>query len=126
MPHQCVKCGHLYGEAGNEVVKGCVCGNRMFFFIRKEKMPGLSPQLENLSDEQKTQIEEDVLEILGEGYREDLPVILDLETIHVTEPGKYEIDLVNLFKKKNPLIVKLDEGRYVIDIAETFRKFTEK
>ncbi len=126
MPHQCVKCGHLYGEAGSEVIKGCSCGNRMFFFIRKEKMPGLYPQLQTLTPEQKEQIEDDVLEIFGEERLEQEPILLDFEAIHIPEEGKYHIDLVNLFKKNHPLVVRVEDGKYLIDLPETFKKLSEK
>ncbi|HLD04127.1 MAG TPA: Zn-ribbon containing protein [Candidatus Nanoarchaeia archaeon] len=126
MPHQCVKCGHLYGEAGSEVVKGCSCGNRIFFFIRKEKMPGLYPELQVLSQEQKAQIEEDVLEIMGEEQINQEPVLLDFEVIHAIEPGKFHIDLVNLFKKNHPFIIKVEDGKYLIDLQETFDKLSRK
>lgn len=51
----------------------------------------------------------------------DNPVILDMESIRVLQPGKYELDLVHLFKK-DPLIIKLDEGKYMIDLPQAFKK----
>jgi predicted nucleic acid-binding Zn-ribbon protein len=59
------------------------------------------------------------MELIGE---EDLdkPVILDIESIRVLKPGQYEIDLVDLFKGK-PVIYKLEEGKYIIDLASTFQ-----
>ena len=52
---------------------------------------------------------------------EDIPVILDLESIKVIRPGKFELDVVNLFDKKRPLIYKLEEGKYIIDLASTLK-----
>jgi len=48
--------------------------------------------------------------------------VLDIESVRVLKPGKFEIDLVHLFNKKNPLVYKLEEGKYIIDIAETFKR----
>ena len=45
---------------------------------------------------------------------ETQPVILDLESIRVIKPGKYEIDLVSLINRK-PIVFKIDEGKYLID-----------
>ena len=42
------------------------------------------------------------------------------EQIIGKEPGKYELDLVDIFKGK-PLVYKLDEGKYIIDVASTFQ-----
>ena len=56
-------------------------------------------------------------------------VMLDKNAVYlsgnVLRPGKYELDLVHLFKNE-PLIFKLDEGKYMVDLIETFKKFTKK
>ena len=52
---------------------------------------------------------------------EEVPVILDLESVKVLGPGKFEIDVVNLFSKERPLIYKLEEGKYIIDLASTLK-----
>lgn len=78
--------------------------------------------LTNLSEDDKKNIEKDIGEILHiKDEDKDKPVILDLETIRVLEPGKYELDLVHLFKK-DPLIIKLEEGKYIIDLPQAFKK----
>jgi len=71
--------------------------------------------------EDKKQIEKDVREMAG--ISEDTaPVILDLESIRVMGEGKFQLDIVNLFNKKRPLIYKLEEGKYIIDLASTLQK----
>ncbi len=120
--HQCVKCNTFYPDASNEILKGCAkCGGRFFFFIRKEHLERKQGIAEQLSPEDKTKIEEDVKEIMGETYKEDTPVILDLASVNILKPGKFELDLVRLFKG-DPLVYKLDEGKYIIDVAATFQK----
>jgi len=69
----------------------------------------------------KEKMESDVRDIIGISEKEDIPVILDLESIRVLGPGKFEIDVVNLFNKKRPLIYKLEEGKYIIDLASTLK-----
>ena len=59
---------------------------------------------------------------MGREEEEEAPVVLDIESVRVLKPGKFEIDLVHLFNKKNPLVYKLEEGKYIIDIAETFKR----
>ena len=88
--------------------------------LRKEKLEAARKVLPTeLPTEQKKQIEQDVLNLVG--YKEDTPVVLDFESVRVIEPGKYELDLVQLFKGA-PLIFKLEEGKYVIDIVESFER----
>jgi predicted nucleic acid-binding Zn-ribbon protein len=128
MPHQCVRCSTFYDDGAPELLKGCECGGRLFFYIKKEKLEAsrkIAEQVSNLSAEDKEQIEQDVFELVGAEPTQDEPVILDLESIRVVGPGKYELDLVNLFKGE-PLIFKLDEGKYMIDVAQTFNKLRKK
>ncbi|MBS3171127.1 hypothetical protein J4449_00795 [Candidatus Woesearchaeota archaeon] len=125
--HQCVKCNTFYEDGSATLLKGCEkCGGKFFFFINKKAIEKAKQITQDLTIEQKKEIEEDVLEILGE-RDDDLPVVLDLETINILEPGKYELDLVDIFKGK-PLIYRLEEGKYIIDIASSFlaKNFDEK
>lgn len=75
--------------------------------------------MEELDRADKDQIEKDIRELTGLDKTPDEPVILDLESVRVLKPGKFEIDIVNLFSKHRPLIYKLEEGKYVIDLAST-------
>jgi predicted nucleic acid-binding Zn-ribbon protein len=121
MPHQCVRCDTLYDDGAQEILKGCPCGGKLFFYIKKEKLEQAREEEKiHLSVEQKDQIEKDVYDMTGIDDR-DRPVVLDLESIRVLKPGKFELDLVRLFKGE-PLIFKLASGKYIIDVAETFRQ----
>ncbi len=62
-----------------------------------------------------------MLDIIGDQFDTEKPIVLDIETIKILKPGKYEIDLVSLFKKQ-PLVYKLEEGKYVVDLIESFKK----
>ena len=125
MPHQCVRCNAFYEDGSAEILKGCTCGARLFFYIKKKDIEYGKELLTNLTEEDKTNIEKDVAEVLSIREGEpDTPVVLDLESIRVVKPGKFEIDLVHLFKK-DPLIIKLEEGKYMIDLPQAFKKAKE-
>jgi predicted nucleic acid-binding Zn-ribbon protein len=123
MPHQCTKCGKVYPDASNELLVGCICGSKFFYYIRQEKFEQLQNEkdqiLEELNKADKEQIEKDIRELTGLDKKPDEPVILDLESVRVISPGKFEIDIVNLFSKNRPLIYKLEEGKYIIDLTST-------
>jgi len=102
--HQCVHCGAVYPDAAEEVLKGCSCGSHFFYYIKE--IP--SSEITGLEDEPEK------------------PVILDLESVKVIKPGKFEIDIVNLFNKKRPLIYKLEEGKYIIDLAASLSKVRQE
>ncbi|MBU2638127.1 MAG: Zn-ribbon domain-containing protein [Nanoarchaeota archaeon] len=119
MPHQCVKCGKLYEDGSQELLTGCsACSGNFFFYVKKANLEKAKEITENLTLEEKEQMEKDVLDLVGEDLKEDQPVILDLESIRVVKPGKYELDLVDLFNGK-PLVYKLADGKYMIDIVST-------
>ncbi len=122
MPHQCVRCGSLYDDGSEQILKGCTCGAKLFFFVKKESLKKAESIVKKLTPEEKRQIETDVLELVEEERtKEEQPIILDFESINVVEPGKFELDLVHLFKK-DPLVFKVGEGKYVIDLASAFSK----
>lgn len=123
MPHQCVKCNTLYKDGASEIINGCKCGGKLFFFIKREKLDNMKEMAEQLSKEEKQQIEEDIFDIMG--VEKEQPVVLDLESIRILQPGKYEIDLVHLLKK-DPLIYRIGEGKYIIDLIHSFRNILEK
>jgi len=122
MPHQCVRCNKFYPDGAAEILKGCTCGARLFFYIKKKHIEEGKELISNLTEEDKKQIEEDITEIVNVKTEDpERPIVLDIEAIRVLKPGKYEIDLVHLFKN-DPLIIKLDEGKYVIDLPQAFKR----
>ena len=125
--HQCVHCGRILPMANKELLEGCEeCGNRFFFYIKEEQMKRLKETpLPEIPQEEKKQIEKDVREITGL-IDEDTPVILDLESVRAVGPGKFEIDVVNLFNRDRPIIYKLGEGKYIIDLFASFKNLKDK
>ncbi len=118
MPHQCVRCNTVYTDGSNEILKGCSqCHGKFFFFVKKEALDKAQELTSNLSKEDKDRIEKDVMDILG--IDDEKPIILDLASVNITGPGKFELDLVRLFKGE-PMVYRLEEGKYFIDIAQTF------
>jgi len=119
MPHQCVHCGKIVKVGSREILEGCNnCKGKFFFYIREEQVAQINASKEILIPEfdtvDKKQIESDVRAIL-DIEDESKPVILDLESIRVLKPGQFEIDIVSLMNRK-PIIFKLQEGKYLIDI----------
>ncbi len=125
MPHQCVRCGIFYSDGAEEILNGCQCGAKIFFYIKKSKLQKAKKIAEVLTTEQKEEIERSIEEIAGISTNSD-PVVLDFEAINVLEPGKFEIDLVNLFNKEKPVVYKLGDGKYMIDLPESFKREKEK
>lgn len=119
MPHQCVHCSKIIEAGSKEILEGCnSCNGKFFFYIRDEQVEEIKksqeipiPEFQTID---KKRVEEDVRSIL-KIEDENKPVILDLESIRVMGPGKFEIDIVSLINRK-PIVFKLQEGKYLIDI----------
>jgi len=119
MSHQCVHCGRIIPSGSNEILRGCSsCGSHFFVYIKEEDLKNELEELplRNTTSQEKRKIEKEIREISGI-TEEDKPVILNLESIRALEEGKFEIDLVHLLNKNRPLIYKIEEGKYFIDIA---------
>ena len=101
------------------MLKGCSCGSKFFFFVSKEKIEKMKTLTVNITENERKQIEHDVKDMIGE-ILDDNTVILDLENVRILKPGQYEISIIDIFKGK-PLVYKLEEGKYVIDLASTFK-----
>jgi predicted nucleic acid-binding Zn-ribbon protein len=130
MPNQCVHCSEKYNDGAEEILKGCSkCGSRFFFYVSQEKYEKLKNSqneiVDNLSVFEKKQIEQDVREIAGI-EDEDAPVVLDFESVKILKPGKYVLDIVNLFNSDRPLVYKLEEGKYIIDLAAQINSLKRK
>ena len=121
MPHQCVKCSRIISAGSKELLEGCAsCSGHFFFYIKDGQLKEMKENRIEIPEKERETIEKDIREIAGI-TEEDTPVILDLESVRVTGSGKFEIDIVNLFSKKRPLIYKLEEGKYIIDLASTLK-----
>lgn len=119
MSYRCVHCSRIYPDGAKEILEGCQCKSKFFFYIKEEKLKEIlenkSDEL-NLSAEEKNQMEEDVREIAGV-KDEDTPVFLDFESVKVIKPGKYLLDLQKLFTMDKPRVYKLEDGKYIVDLS---------
>lgn len=121
MPNQCVKCSKTIEIGSREIIEGCAkCHSKFFFYIREEQLEKLKQKVIEIPEKEKKQIEKDIRDIAGI-KDEEAPVILDFESVRVTGEGKFELDLSKLFDKKRPLVYKIDEGRYMIDLASAMK-----
>ena len=127
MPHQCVRCNNFYEDGSAEILKGCSCGGKLFFYIKKSKLEEAKKVASSVSltMNEKEQIEKDVFDLVGSDLEREQTVILDLEAIRVNKPGQYELDLVHIFKGE-PLVFKLEEGKYMIDVVQSFKNLRSK
>ena len=99
MPHQCTHCGKLYPDAAEELLNGCDCGGKFFYYIRQQKADEIErgehneikQAISELDKADKVQIEKDIRDITGLKEEPDKPVILDLESVRVIKPSRTSV-----------------------------------
>ncbi|MCK5039955.1 MAG: hypothetical protein KAR87_03235 [Candidatus Aenigmarchaeota archaeon] len=120
MSNKCVKCGKLHPDDAKYLINGCdVCGAKFFFYVNENDEKKAEKLSANLTKKQITEMERDVRAII-KNKKNDI-LVLSIEAVRVLSPGKYELDLINLFNQK-PLVIKIGEGKYRIDMTEIPRK----
>lgn len=120
MPHQCVRCSSRIQDGSKQLLEGCEkCGSKFFFYIKGKE---LNTELikENLSDNEITEMETDVRQLLNE-KDPNKSIILDLETIKTLGPGKFTID-VSALMRGAPIVINISDGKYYIDLASAFKE----
>jgi predicted nucleic acid-binding Zn-ribbon protein len=112
----------MYPAGSRELLEGCKeCGGHFFFYIKEEQLKKLENNPVQIPAEEIKKVEKDIRELAGV-TEEATPVILDIESVRAAGDGKYEIDIVNIFNKKRPLIYRVEEGKYIIDLSSTLSK----
>ena len=121
MSHQCVRCSNIIPQGSRELLEGCrECHGKFFFYIKDDQIDEINKKIIEIPAEQKKSIEKDIREMAGI-TDDEAPVILDIESIRVIGEGKFELDIVKLFRRDQPLIYKLEEGKYIIDLSSTLK-----
>lgn len=70
MPHQCLKCGHIFEEGSSQLLKGCpACGGNRFFFT---KQPLNEVERDVLSKEIGTDLTTRIMELAIEKNKDTL------------------------------------------------------
>ncbi|NPA38330.1 MAG: hypothetical protein GXN99_00880 [Candidatus Nanohaloarchaeota archaeon] len=114
--HKCLKCGAVYEDEAEELLKGCSkCGSKYFLYFKNRKA---LERYEELSKEEIKEIEKDVEEIIkSQDFKKDKTISFDIESIVVEKPGKYRINIEKIFKEK-AIVVKVADGKYFIDLSK--------
>ena len=114
MKHKCVKCGTIYATDSEEILTGCKCGSRLFYFVKDKSNKKNADNREQI----------DYFYELENGTE---ITIFDIESVNILSKGKYEININALMKeKKNNLIYKYGDGKYSVDITSEKKKRGDK
>lgn len=101
MPHRCTRCGTVYEDGSEEILKGCKCGNRYFLYSKK------------ITDQEAEELKtKNHVREVGEDEK-------GIWNIKVKD-GMYELDVDSLMKQE-PIIVVGEEGRYILSLSSAFK-----
>jgi len=104
-------------------MNGCICGARVFLFLRQTEGRTEEETIEKLKGQE---LEESDLEWLDKRLGKELEesdktIHLDVENLLRLGKGKYRLDIASLMKG-DPLVIKVRNGVYYIDIPYSMRK----
>ena len=148
MPHICTRCNSVF-DSGEDILKGCPkCGWKKFMFVKKVPAKGderkdqiitramgvrvppreakksppedsIRPEMHSAAPSEKERLPHShppaSIEIQSK------PEGKALESIKITAPGTYELNLPSLFER-DELIMAVKEGTYFIDLSSAFKK----
>lgn len=116
MPHRCLRCGKVYGDNDNSILKGCECGSVFFMYYKTPEDTKYLAEMEKELKTKETTLEKELTEKMK--TKEEFSI----ETVRSPAEGVYEINIEALMKKK-PLII-LEKGRaYIIHLPSVFDRF---
>ena len=126
MPNKCTVCGKIHPDDAKYLMEGCdKCGSKFFFYVRKDRLKQAEEDIKQLSRREIREIEDDIRYIVPEDVKKDETVILDVEAIRVIKPGKYQIDVTNLFTQR-PIVIRVGPGKYEIDLSTMMTKLKKR
>jgi predicted nucleic acid-binding Zn-ribbon protein len=115
----CTRCRNVFDE-GADILKGCpVCGWKKFMFVKANPRPGqeAGAAVQEMLKDSPPETESKSQEIAQCEAKPESKV----ESIRITEPGTYELNLPTLFER-DELIMAVKDGTYLIDLSSAFRK----
>jgi len=77
MPHKCVACDTAYDDESEVVITGCVCGSKVFQYVRKNGL--INPETEGIYDL-------NIQKLFRQEQSSEQPLVIRKE-------GSYEIDI---------------------------------
>ena len=121
MTHTCVKCGKVYPDSSEEILRGCSCGGKKFYFERPEAQ---KRSIATSLQEQEAKAGDDSLPRSEEPIREDR--FNRVESIRILGPGTYELNIEKMAQSDDRVVKLGTEGSYAVDLLSMAGKKKKK
>lgn len=111
MSHTCVKCGKVYPDSSEEILRGCTCGGKKFYFERPEaRKKSIATSLQ----EQEAKIVDEF------PLQPEVPIRENrfnrVESIRILGPGTYELNIEKMAQSDDRVVGLGSEGSYAVDL----------
>lgn len=148
MAHQCTNCGNIYENGDEQILEGCDCGSKKFQFVENvsdleqtdaqefnpntaqneaRKSVATAEEIEGArgTEEQDDEITDSDVPNQEVKVNKDPEQLKDelnsqFEGIRILEQGKYQINLMQLYKNNTQVISIQEDGKYIINVSEAY------
>jgi uncharacterized protein len=111
MAHTCAKCGKVYPDSSAEILRGCSCGGRKFYFERPDAQ---KRSITTTLQEQEPRAAEESPAVPEKPVREDR--FSRVESIRILGPGTYELNIEKMAESDDRVVGLGTEGSYAVDL----------
>jgi len=118
MYHKCVKCGRIYEQYSIDIINGCSCGSKLFYFVKFDSTSKKKDSKDTISEDM------DYFYELEDDENHEI-IIFDIEAINIKSSGKYELNLDRLINNDG-LIYKYGDGKYSIDLDNNLKRLRKR
>ena len=111
MVHICAGCGKVYPDSSEEILKGCSCGGKKFYFERPEaRRRAAHPSIPAVEPEPvPPPCAEPVTETEADRFDR-------VESIRIIAPGTYELNIEKMARSDERVVGLGTEGSYALDL----------
>jgi predicted nucleic acid-binding Zn-ribbon protein len=114
MAHKCLRCGNVYEDNDETILKGCKCGSVFFMYFRSlddlQRFQSMNKKLKR----KRTSLEKEI-------HKKIRKKEFKIETVTALEEGIYRIN-INALMEGNPLIIHERGKAYFIHLPSVFEK----
>jgi predicted nucleic acid-binding Zn-ribbon protein len=109
MVHICAACGRVYPDSSEEILKGCSCGGKKFYFERPDVQRKRSAPVPPAPEPEPEPVQEKTE--ADETDRFDR-----VESIRIIAPGTYELNIEKMARSDERVVGLGQEGSYALDL----------
>lgn len=116
MAHKCLRCGAVFEDNDESILKGCNCGSVYFMYFRSVQDLERFEEMNRKLKKKKTTLEKEI--------KKKIKKMPELETVTLVKEGVYKID-VNALLNGKPLIIHEKGKAYLIHLPSVFEKLSK-